>query len=95
MIRKNSIKKRLYEIIFFISKKISVYAESSLTELIGIIESEIDNIEPYDNNDDLTEAQEEKMTWLEETLDYLNEALEYVGDNNFDDAMDCIYQIDI
>ena len=40
------------------------------------IEEEIDSIEPYENRDDLTEAQEERKEYLEMAFDCLNYAID-------------------
>ena len=40
------------------------------------IEEEIDNIVPYENRDDLTEAQEERKEYLEMAYDSLNYAID-------------------
>lgn len=40
--------------------------------LISDVEEERDNIEPYENKDDLTEQQQERYDWLDNLVDDLN-----------------------
>ena len=47
------------------------------------VEETIDSIEPYEGNDDLTEAQEERLEWFEELQQTL-EDMEYELDDKIE-----------
>ena len=51
---------------------------SDLEDLKLGTEDEADSIEPYEYNDDLTSAQEERKEWLEGCAEQLGQALEEV-----------------
>jgi hypothetical protein len=48
------------------------------------VEETIDSIEPYENKDELTEAQEERLEWFEELQQTL-EDFEYELDSKIDE----------
>lgn len=52
-------------------------AMSMLEDLKNEVEETAENIEPYENKDDLTPQQEERLEWFEE----LGEALDSAEDN--------------
>ena len=67
-ITKNQIKKRLREILETLEK-----AKDLVFNLSVDVEEERDNIEPYDNKDDLTPQQEERQEYLSDLVDALEE----------------------
>lgn len=48
-------------------------AIEEIESLISDVEEERDNIEPYENKNDLTEKQQERYDWLDELASDLNE----------------------
>ena len=48
-------------------------AQDELDTLSYDVEETIDEIVPYENREELTEAQEERKEWLEEALDTIND----------------------
>lgn len=80
---KTQIKTRLKRIIETLNN-----AQEALADLSYEVEDTISEIEPYENHENLTEAQEERQEWLEEALNtildkaneltYIIDALEYI-----------------
>lgn len=65
---KTQIKSTLKSIIEMLNE-----AQDELDTLAYDVEDTRDSIEPYENRDELTEAQEERIEWLDETLDTITE----------------------
>ena len=74
-ITKNQIKKRLREIIALLEQ-----AKEFVNDLSIDVEEEKDNIEPYDNKDDLTPQQEERQDYLSELFDTLDTQSDNIDD---------------
>ena len=68
-----------------------VCAEEEIDNLIYELEETKDNIEPYENKNDLTEQQEERVEWLEELISDLEELKSDIEDweYNLNDKEDC------
>lgn len=65
---KTQIKAELNKIVEMLNE-----AQERLDNLSYDVEEERDSIEPYENRNDLTEQQEERYEWLDETLDTIND----------------------
>ena len=65
---KTQVKRRLAKIIEMLNE-----AQSQLDELAYDMEETIDSIEPYENKDELTEQQEERLVWFEENKDTVSD----------------------
>ena len=65
---KTQIKRTITNIIELLNE-----AQDQLDTLAYDVEETRDGIEPYENRDELTEAQEERISWLDETLDTITE----------------------
>lgn len=74
-ITKNQIKKRLREIVALLEQ-----AKELVNDLSIDVEEEKDNIEPYDNKDDLTPQQEERQDYLNELFDTLDTQSDNIDD---------------
>ena len=74
-ITKNQIKKRLREIVALLEQ-----AKELVNDLSIDVEEEKDNIEPYDNKDDLTPQQEERQEYLSELFDTLDTQSDNIDD---------------
>ncbi|MBQ2636987.1 MAG: hypothetical protein IJG09_09905 [Methanobrevibacter sp.] len=74
-ITKNQIKKRLREIVALLEQ-----AKELVNDLSIDVEEEKDNIEPYDNKDDLTPQQEERQDYLSELFDTLDTQSDNIDD---------------
>lgn len=74
-ITKNQIKKRLREIVALLEQ-----AKELVNDLSVDVEEEKDNIEPYDNKDDLTPQQEERQDYLNELFDTLDTQSDNIDD---------------
>lgn len=61
-ITKNQIKSRLKKLVEKLEE-----IKDELSDLQSDVEEEIDNIEPYENKDELTPQQEERQEWLQDT----------------------------
>ena len=75
IITKNQIKKRLREIVALLEQ-----AKELVNDLSIDVEEEKDNIEPYDNKDDLTPQQEERQDYLSELFDTLDTQSDNIDD---------------
>lgn len=65
---KTQIKRHINKIIEMLNE-----AQEELDTLAYDVEETRDGIEPYDHRDELTEAQEDRISWLDETLDTITE----------------------
>jgi len=74
-ITKNQIKKRLKEIVALLEQ-----AKELVNDLSVDVEEESENIEPYDNKDDLTPQQEERQDYLNELFDTLDTQSDNIDD---------------
>lgn len=74
-ITKNQIKKRLREIVTLLEQ-----AKELVNDLSIDVEEEKDNIEPYENKDDLTPQQEERQDYLNDLFDTLDTQSENIDD---------------
>lgn len=74
-ITKNQIKKRLREIVALLEQ-----AKDLVNDLSIDVEEEKDNIEPYDNKDELTPQQEERQDYLNELFDTLDTQSDNIDD---------------
>ena len=74
-ITKNQIKKRLREIVALLEQ-----AKELVNDLSVDVEEESENIEPYDNKDDLTPQQEERQDYLNELFDTLDTQSDNIDD---------------
>lgn len=56
------------------------YLRCELEDLQSDLEDEIDEIEPYEGKDDLTDTQQDRKDWLEEHRDYVGRAIDHLSD---------------
>ena len=56
------------------------YLRCELGDLQSDLEDAIDEIEPYEGNDDLTDTQQDRKDWLEEQRDYVGRAIDHLSD---------------
>ena len=78
---KTQVKARLAKI-----KALLEEAQIAMDELAEDVQTTIDEIEPYENHDDLTEQQYERQEWLENVSDTL--------EDKASDLTDMIYDIE-
>lgn len=83
-ITKTQIRKRIEKLIEQLND-----LQLEVQELKDEVENEANDIEPYGDRDELTEAQEERQQWLEDAVGQLDEA-----DSNIESALDSLMYID-
>lgn len=74
-ITKNQIKARLKKLVEKLEE-----IKNDLSDLQMDVGEEIDNIEPYENKEELTLQQEERQEWLQETSDTLESQCDNLDD---------------
>ena len=62
---------------------------ADLEELRDEVEDTVDNIEPYGDRYDLTQAQEERQEWLEDVVSAMNDIIDSCEWDDLDDQLDC------
>ena len=76
-ITKTQIKKRIEKLMDQLTE-----IGNELMNLQDEIDCEVEDIEPYEGKDELTEQQEERQEWLEETSRTIEEQVENISEIN-------------